>query len=144
MITSATERRPFSPRWTPKRQGCRRMPSETPASGVSEVPATPGPGVPRKSSATPCHGQLRHPQTPEGKGVAETASPVRASLCPHQFQLAQSGGAWFGHLDSKAIRRGVFLSVADLEASINAFLDAWNNDPNPLSGPPQSNPSRKN
>ncbi len=25
---------------------------------------------------------------------------------------------WFGHLDNKAIRRGVFLSVADLEASI--------------------------
>ena len=27
---------------------------------------------------------------------------------------------WFGHLDSKAIRRGVFLSVADLQASIGA------------------------
>src|SRR5215207_2717290 len=29
---------------------------------------------------------------------------------------------WFGHLDNKAIRRGVFLSVADLQASIEAFL----------------------
>jgi hypothetical protein len=39
---------------------------------------------------------------------------------------------WFGHLDSKAIRRGVFLSVADLQASIEAFLVAWNNDPKPF------------
>jgi hypothetical protein len=33
---------------------------------------------------------------------------------------------WFGHLDHKAIRRGVFLSVADLQAAIEAFLTAWN------------------
>jgi hypothetical protein len=39
---------------------------------------------------------------------------------------------WFGHLDNKAIRRGVFLSVADLEASIAAFLQAWNDDPQPF------------
>jgi hypothetical protein len=39
---------------------------------------------------------------------------------------------WFGHLDSKAIRRGVFLSVADLQTSIEAFLNAWNQDPKPF------------
>src|ERR671918_1455154 len=39
---------------------------------------------------------------------------------------------WFGHLDNKAIRRGVFLSVADLKASIDAFLKAWNQDPKPF------------
>ena len=39
---------------------------------------------------------------------------------------------WFGHFDSKAIRGGVFLSVADLQASIEAFLVAWNNDPKPF------------
>src|SRR5438093_4987738 len=33
---------------------------------------------------------------------------------------------WFGHLDQKAIRRGVFRSVEDLNASIDAFLTAWN------------------
>jgi hypothetical protein len=51
---------------------------------------------------------------------------------------------WFGHLDNKAIRRGVFRSVADLRESIDAFLRAWNQDPKPSFGPPQSNPSRKN
>ncbi len=39
---------------------------------------------------------------------------------------------WFGHLDKKAIRRGVFLSVADLKTSIEAFLKAWNQDPKPF------------
>jgi transposase len=39
---------------------------------------------------------------------------------------------WFGHLDGKAIRRGVFRSVQDLKASINAFLAAWNQDPQPF------------
>jgi hypothetical protein len=39
---------------------------------------------------------------------------------------------WFGHLDQKAIRRGVFRSVEDLKASIDAFLTAWNEDPKPF------------
>lgn len=38
---------------------------------------------------------------------------------------------WFGELDHKAIRRGVFRSVDDLKASIDAFLTAWNKDPKP-------------
>ena len=38
---------------------------------------------------------------------------------------------WFGELDNKAIRRGVFRSVEDLKASIDAFLVAWNKDPKP-------------
>ena len=39
---------------------------------------------------------------------------------------------WFGHLDNKAIKRGVFLSVADLPTSIAAFLNAWNESPKPF------------
>jgi transposase len=39
---------------------------------------------------------------------------------------------WFGHLDQKAIRRGVFRSVEDLKASIDVFLTTWNKDPNPF------------
>jgi transposase len=39
---------------------------------------------------------------------------------------------WFGHLDNKAIRRGVFLSVADLKASIEVFRKAWNQNPKPF------------
>jgi len=39
---------------------------------------------------------------------------------------------WFGQLDDKAIRRGVFRSVEDLKASIDAFLMTWNKDPKPF------------
>ena len=39
---------------------------------------------------------------------------------------------WFGHLDNKAIRRGVFLSVPDLKASIEAFIKTWNQNPQPF------------
>lgn len=39
---------------------------------------------------------------------------------------------WFGHLDNKAIQRGVFLSVDDLQAAIAALLDVWNDNPKPF------------
>jgi transposase len=39
---------------------------------------------------------------------------------------------WFRELDDKAIRRGVFLSVGDLKAAIEAFLASWNDNPNPF------------
>jgi hypothetical protein len=39
---------------------------------------------------------------------------------------------WFGHLDNKAIRRGVFLSVADLQSAIHDFLKTWNEKPKPF------------
>lgn len=39
---------------------------------------------------------------------------------------------WFGELDQKAIRRGVFGSVEDLKAAIEALLTAWNEEPKPF------------
>ena len=39
---------------------------------------------------------------------------------------------WFGELTAKAVRRGSFASVADLEAAIAQFLEAWNEHPNPF------------
>ncbi len=39
---------------------------------------------------------------------------------------------WFGALTQKAVRRGVFLSVPDLVTAIQAFVDAWNTDPQPF------------
>ena len=39
---------------------------------------------------------------------------------------------WFGALDDKAVRRGVFRSVEDLKAAIEGFLTAWNKDPKPF------------
>ena len=39
---------------------------------------------------------------------------------------------WFRELTDKALRRGVFHSVPDLIAKIEAYLDAHNNDPKPF------------
>ena len=39
---------------------------------------------------------------------------------------------WFGELTQKAVRRGAFFSVTDLVQAIEAFLAAWNSDPQPF------------
>jgi transposase len=39
---------------------------------------------------------------------------------------------WFAELSQKAVRRGVFHSVADLEQSIADFMAAWNANPAPF------------
>jgi transposase len=39
---------------------------------------------------------------------------------------------WFAELTTKAVRRGVFVSVPDLIQAIQAFLSAWNEDPKPF------------
>jgi len=39
---------------------------------------------------------------------------------------------WFGELTGKRIRRGVFVSVKDLQQAIEDFLTHWNADPKPL------------
>ena len=42
---------------------------------------------------------------------------------------------WFGELTEKAVRRGAFVSVPDLVQAIEAFLAAWNADPQPFVWP---------
>lgn len=39
---------------------------------------------------------------------------------------------WFRELTEKAVRRGAFFSVPDLVQAIEAFLAAWNADPQPF------------
>ena len=39
---------------------------------------------------------------------------------------------WFGELTGKSIRRGAFISVDDLIASIDDYLGSWNEDPKPF------------
>jgi transposase len=39
---------------------------------------------------------------------------------------------WFLELSQKAVRRGVFRSVADLEQAIKTFMNAWNANPTPF------------
>ncbi len=39
---------------------------------------------------------------------------------------------WFGELTQKAVRRGAFISVAELQEVIEQFLQAWNEAPRPF------------
>jgi transcriptional regulator with XRE-family HTH domain/transposase len=39
---------------------------------------------------------------------------------------------WFGELSAKAVRRGSFASVADLQSAIAGFLEVWNENPKPF------------
>jgi len=39
---------------------------------------------------------------------------------------------WFGELTHKAVRRGAFVSVAELQEAIEQFLQAWNEAPRPF------------
>ena len=50
---------------------------------------------------------------------------------------------WFGHLDNKAIRRGVFLSWPTCKRQSRRFSPLGIRIPNPSCGPRPSNPSRK-
>ena len=71
--------------------------------------------------------------------VAEAQSPLRASLRPTSSNWMNLVERWFGHLDNKAIRRGVFLRIADLQASIEAFSRLGIRIPNSSCGPRPSN-----
>jgi transposase len=39
---------------------------------------------------------------------------------------------WFAELTIRKLRRGAHRNVADLEADIRAWVDAWNEDPRPF------------
>lgn len=39
---------------------------------------------------------------------------------------------WFGELTRKAVRRGAFVSVSELQKAIEEFLQAWNESPKPF------------
>ncbi len=75
------------------------------------------------------------PTAKKSPGLAEDAPSFRASLCAHQFQLAEPGGALVSGVVEQRIRRGAFFSVDDLKQAIVEFLAAWNEIPNPSSGP---------
>jgi transposase len=42
---------------------------------------------------------------------------------------------WFAELTTRKLRRSAHRSVAELEADITAWIQAWNDDPSHLCGP---------
>ena len=68
----------------------------------------------------------------EGYGLVEAPSSFRLPLRSHQFKLDESRRALVWTPGQQSHQRGVFLSVADLQTSIAAFLSAWNESPKPF------------
>jgi hypothetical protein len=42
------------------------------------------------------------------------------------------GEIWFGLVERQAVRRGVFKSVADLNAKLRAYIEGWNKRAHPF------------
>ena len=113
-----------------------------PTSGVSEIPRRLI-SIPGRCPLASHHGHYGTHKHAKVKAWLKRNPRFVPHFVPTSSSWMNLVERWFGHLDNKAIRRGVFLSVADLQASIEAFLTAWNQDPNPSCGPLPSNPFRK-
>jgi hypothetical protein len=67
-----------------------------------------------------------------GGFLAVSLAPLCQLVTADQRQLDESGRAWFSIVHRKAIRRGVFRSVAHLKDAIQRFLDAWHANCHPF------------
>jgi hypothetical protein len=83
-------------------------------------------------AVAPRDGQLRNALPSQSEKLA----PAHLRFVAHFLSTSSSWlnlvERWFGELTSKRIRRGSFVSVADLEKAIEEFLAAWNAAPKPF------------
>jgi transposase len=71
-------------------------------------------------------------KTPEVKKWMEKHPRFVCHFIPTSSSWLNMVERWFRELTDKAIRRGVFLSVPDLEKAIADYLAAWNENPRPF------------
>jgi len=71
-------------------------------------------------------------KTPAVQGWLRTHRRFVPHFIPTSSSWLNLVERWFRELTDKAIRRGSFFSVGDLEQTIEAFLAAWNADPQPF------------
>src|SRR6266446_1721944 len=71
-----------------------------------------------------CHGRHRHQEWLKFLRRLDAGF-----LPPLKLNLVER---WFRELTEKAIRRGSFVSVPDLKQAIEAFMQAWNQNPKPF------------
>jgi transposase len=71
-------------------------------------------------------------KTPEVKAWLQKHPRFVCHFVPTSSSWLNMVERWFRELTEKAIRRGVFRSVSDLEAAIAEFLAAWNENPRPF------------
>lgn len=71
-------------------------------------------------------------KTPEVKKWLEKHPRFVCHFIPTSSSWLNMVERWFRELTDKAIRRGVFVSVPDLEKAIANYLTAWNDNPRPF------------
>jgi transposase len=71
-------------------------------------------------------------KTPEVKKWLEKHPRFVCHFIPTSSSWLNMVERWFRELTDKAIRRGVFVSVPDLEQAIANYLAAWNDNPRPF------------
>jgi hypothetical protein len=81
----------------------------------------------------PCDArQLCHSQTSQGAGLAVPPSALDFPLHPTSASWLNAVETFFSKMTRQRIRRGVFRSIADLQAAINAYLAEHNVNPKPF------------
>ncbi len=106
----------------------------TPPPGVHQVPS--GRSIAEdaaRAGPAPDRRQLRDAQTPQRPEVAEASSPVPHALHPHEQFVAEPTSRAAGSATSPISESaGVFKSVEQLIAAIQAYIDNHNSDPKPF------------
>jgi hypothetical protein len=102
-----------------------------PCSGVQALPCPPRPGGAGRAGGARDLRQL-HPQDPGDPPLAATPSSVPSALHPTYSSWLNLVERWFAELASKWLRRGTYRSVGELTASIQSWIDTWNQHPRPF------------
>jgi transposase len=75
------------------------------------------------------YGTHKHPKV---KSWLERHPRFTLHFIPTSSSWLNQVERWFGELTQKAVRRGAFVSVAELQQAIEEFLNAWNEAPRPF------------
>ncbi len=108
-----------------------------PAQGSSALPPTtcrdyPEVGI---SPITPTSGLLDNYQTHKTSEIKRWLlrhPRFHLHLTPTYSSWLNLVERWFAELTNRKLRRSAHRSVAELEADITAWIDAWNDDPKPF------------
>jgi transposase len=75
------------------------------------------------------YGTHKHPKV---RSWLERHPRFKLHFIPTSSSWLNQVERWFGELTQKAVRRGAFVSVAELQQAIEQFLQAWNEAPRPF------------
>src|SRR6266540_4077715 len=109
--------------------------ADDPAPPGDRVPAVPGPcrpGDPRLVGRARDLRGLLHPQDPAIRRWLVAHPRFHVHFTPTYSSWLNLVERWFSELTTKWLKRGSHRSVPELTASIQAWIETWNEDPRPF------------